>query len=113
MVKESLDERLFSSYDAKLHHNCIMECIEMTRASISITEPNAEWLQSQIDSKEFSSRSDVINDLIRKARQKENENSIEELRSALIAGEKSGLSLKTPEEIIQTVMDKHRENGSL
>jgi antitoxin ParD1/3/4 len=104
MVKESLDERLFSSYDAKLHHNCIMECIEMTRASISITEPNAEWLQSQIDSKEFSSRSDVINDLIRKARQKENR--IETLRSALIAGEESGVSRKTPDEIIQAVMDK-------
>ena len=83
----------------------------MTRASISITEPNAEWLQSQINSKEFSSRSDVINDLIRKARQKEN--SIEELRSALIAGEKSGLSRKTPDEIIQAVMDKRRKHDGL
>lgn len=110
-MKESIDERLFSRYDAKLHHIYIAGYIKMTRASISITEPNAEWLQSQINSKEFSSRSDVINDLIRKARQKEN--SIEALRSALIAGEESGLSRKTPDEIIQAVMDKHRDNDSL
>ncbi len=54
-----------------------------TRASLSISEPNERWVQSQIDSKEFSSRSEVINDLIRKARE------IEEIRQRLIASELS------------------------
>ncbi|WP_370292946.1 hypothetical protein [Thalassolituus sp.] len=40
-------------------------------------------MQSQIDSKEFSSRSEVINDLIRKARE------IEDIRQRLIASEVS------------------------
>ena len=40
-------------------------------------------MQSQSDSKEFSSRSEVINDLIRKARE------IEEIRQRLIASELS------------------------
>ena len=54
-----------------------------TRASLSISEPNERWVQSQIDSKEFSSRSEVINDLIRKARE------IEDIRKRLIASELS------------------------
>ena len=54
-----------------------------TRASLSLSEPNERWVQSQIDSKEFSSRSEVINDLIRKARE------IEEIRQRLIASELS------------------------
>jgi antitoxin ParD1/3/4 len=54
-----------------------------TRASLSISEPNERWVQAQIDSKEFSSRSEVINDLIRKARE------IEDIRQRLIASELS------------------------
>lgn len=60
-----------------------MEASMATRASLSISEPNERWVQSQIDSKEFSSRSEVINDLIRKARE------IEDIRKRLIASELS------------------------
>ena len=35
------------------------------RADLSISEPNEKWIQAQIDSKTFSSRSEVLNDLIR------------------------------------------------
>jgi antitoxin ParD1/3/4 len=74
--------------DVKLHHYrndyaSPMEAFMATRASLSISEPNERWVQSQIDSKEFSSRSEVINDLIRKARE------IEEIRKRLIASELS------------------------
>lgn len=44
-----------------------------TRASLSISLPNEAWLQQQIDSGEFASRSEVVNDLIRKAREKDRE----------------------------------------
>ncbi len=54
-----------------------------TRASLSLTEPNERWIQDQIDSKEFTSRSEVINDLIRKARE------VEDIRARLIAAEMS------------------------
>ena len=43
----------------------------MARASISISPPNDEWIKLQIDSEEFSSRSEVVNDLIRKARKEQ------------------------------------------
>lgn len=54
-----------------------------TRASLSITEPNEKWIQDRIDSREFSSRSEVINDLIRKARE------VEAIRARLIESELS------------------------
>jgi len=83
----------------------------MTRASISITPPNDAWIKSQIDSEEFSSRSEVVNDLIRKARKAQDE--IELIRAKLIAGEKSGASARTPNDIINAVLDKRRKNGTL
>ena len=39
----------------------------MARQSISITEPNDIWLKNQIESKEYSSKSELVNDLIRQA----------------------------------------------
>ena len=83
----------------------------MTRASISITPPNDEWIKSQIESEEFSSRSDVVNDLIRKARKDQDE--ILAIRAALIEGEESGTSSRTPDEIINSVIEKRRRNGTL
>ncbi len=83
----------------------------MTRASISITPPNDAWIKSQIDSEEFSSRSDVVNDLIRKARKEQDE--ILAIRSALIEGEESGTSNRTPVEIVNSVIEKRRKNGAL
>jgi len=83
----------------------------MTRASISITPPNDAWIKSQIDSEEYSSRSDVVNDLIRKARKEQDE--IEYIRAALVEGEASGTSERTPDAIINAVIEKRRKNGTL
>jgi antitoxin ParD1/3/4 len=43
----------------------------MVRQSISFTEPNDEWLKSQLSQKEYSSKSELINDLIRQARKQQ------------------------------------------
>ena len=83
----------------------------MTRASISITPPNDAWIKSQIESEEFSSRSDVVNDLIRKARKEQDE--ILAIRAALIEGEESGTSSRTPDEIINSVIRERCKNGTL
>ena len=83
----------------------------ITRASLSISEPNEKWIQAQIDSKEFSSRSEVINDLIRKARE------IEMIRARLIAAELSveqnGWVERTPDEILNGFKEKARREGKL
>ena len=39
----------------------------MPRQSISLTPPNDAWLKAQVESEEFTSKSEVVNDLIRKA----------------------------------------------
>lgn len=86
-----------------------------TRASLSISTPNESWIQSQIDSGEFASRSEVVNDLIRKARQRERE--AEYIRARLIASEKSvaehGWVSDTPEEILEGFKERARRNGKL
>ena len=43
----------------------------MTRQSITLTMPNDDWLKNQIKSNEFTSKSEVVNYLIRKARSKQ------------------------------------------
>ena len=40
----------------------------------SISEPNDEWLKRQIDNKEYSSKSELVNDLIRQARNQQQQN---------------------------------------
>ena len=75
------------------------------RASLSISEPNERWVQSQIDSKEFSSRSEVINDLIRKARE------IEEIRKRLIASELSVAEKGWVNTSQEAMLDRFRERA--
>ena len=41
------------------------------RQSISFTEPNDEWIKTQVDKKEYSSKSELFNKLIRQARKQQ------------------------------------------
>lgn len=43
----------------------------MARQSISFTKPNDEWLKTQVDKKEYSSKSELVYDLIRQARKQQ------------------------------------------
>ncbi len=83
----------------------------MSRTSISFTPPNDEWIKSQIDIEEFTSKSDVINDLIRKARSEQSK--IEYIRAKLIAAEKSGFTDLTRDKILEKSKEKLRKNGEL
>lgn len=82
----------------------------MPRQSISLTEPNAKWVKAQLESKEYTSMSDTINDLIRQARRREN-GKIEEIRAMLIEAEegleKYGHSQKTVHEIWEIAKQKY------
>ena len=70
----------------------------MARQSISFTEPNDKWLKSQIDSKEYSSKSELINDLIRQARKQQRQ--IDWISSKLERAENSGFTNETKEQIL-------------
>ena len=79
----------------------------MPRQSISFTPPNDEWLRAQVESQEYTSKSDVVNDLIRKARE------IEAIRARLIHAEQSGFTSLGREEILAEAKEAARRNGDL
>lgn len=70
----------------------------MARQSISFTKPNDEWLKAQVDSEEYSSKSELINDLIRQARKQQKQ--VDWIRAKLIKAEQSGFTNMRPEEIL-------------
>ena len=80
----------------------------MTRQSISITTPNNEWLNALIQNDEYSSKSEIVNDLIRKARAEQNE--FELIRARLIKSENSGFIRQTAEEMRMEFKEELRHN---
>ena len=71
----------------------------MKRLSISFTQPNDEWLKAQVESGEYSSKSEVINDLIRQIRNKQI--TVDFIRTKLKKAENSGFTFDSREQILQ------------
>lgn len=71
----------------------------MARQSISLTEPNDKWLKAQVESQEYSSKSELINDLVRQARNQQNQ--LDLLRIKLASAEKSGFTEDRKTEILK------------
>jgi len=71
----------------------------MTRQSISFTKPNDEWLKAQVNSEEYSSKSELINDLIRQARKQQAQVSF--IRAKLDRAENNGFTNDTKEDILR------------
>jgi antitoxin ParD1/3/4 len=70
------------------------KAMNMSRQSISFTDPNSEWLDQKVNvEREYRSKSEAINDLIRKARE------IEATRARLIEAEASGFTELNRDEI--------------
>jgi antitoxin ParD1/3/4 len=70
----------------------------MARQSISFTEPNDKWLKTQVDNQEYSSKSEVVNDLIRQARNQQIE--IDWIKAKLEKAENSGFTDDSKEQIL-------------
>jgi antitoxin ParD1/3/4 len=75
----------------------------MPRQSISFSKPNDDWLKSQVDSEEYSSKSELVNDLIRQARKQQAQ--IDWIRTKLDKAEKSGFTTDTKEQILKQSKD--------
>lgn len=71
----------------------------MARQSISFTKPNDEWLKDQVDSKEYTSKSEIVNDLIRQARKQQAQ--IDWIRTKLEKAEKSGFTNDSKDQILK------------
>ena len=70
----------------------------MNRQSISFTEPNDEWLRTQVNNKEYSSKSELINDLVRQARKQQRQ--IDWISLKLESAENSGFTSDSKEQIL-------------
>ncbi|WP_394753155.1 type II toxin-antitoxin system ParD family antitoxin [Crenothrix sp.] len=103
--------RLPLNFGVKLHQKCTFRGGLMIRQSISFTAPNDKWLNNLVEREEYSSKSEIVNDLIRKARTQQSE--IELIRAKLIASEKSGFINQTTEEIRAEFKAELRRNGEL
>jgi antitoxin ParD1/3/4 len=79
----------------------------MTRQSITFTKPNDDWLKNQVDKKEYSSKSELVNDLIRQARSQQVQ--IDWIKTKLEKAEKSGFTNDSKEQIL--AQSKSRLNG--
>ena len=75
----------------------------MPRQSITFTTPNDEWLKSKIESKEYTSKSELINDLIRQARGQQSQ--VDWIRLKLESAEESGFTEDQRDEILKISQD--------
>jgi len=79
----------------------------MARQTITVNEPNDRWMKEKIKGNEYSSKSELINDLIRRQRELEEERNW--LRNELIKGEESGISTKTMAEILEEAKKRSKD----
>tara|TARA_R110002051_G_scaffold299715_2_gene366931 strand:+ start:1358 stop:1624 length:267 start_codon:yes stop_codon:yes gene_type:complete len=71
----------------------------MARQSISFTKPNDEWLKNQIENNEYTSKSELVNDLIRQARKQQVQ--IDWISVKLDKAETSGFTDDSKEQILK------------
>ncbi len=87
----------------------------MARQSITLTKPNDEWLKTQVQSEEYSSKSELVNDLIRQARHQQRE--FDWIRAKLIKAEENlkdkGYVKKSADAILVDIKERARRDGHL
>ncbi len=70
----------------------------MPRQSITFTKLNDEWLKEQVKKGEYSSKSELVNDLLRQTRDQQVQ--VDWIRAKLDRAEKRGFTDEGPEEIL-------------
>ncbi|WP_445747334.1 ribbon-helix-helix domain-containing protein [Polaribacter sp.] len=73
----------------------------MSRQSITLAKQNDEWLKQQVANEEFTSKSEAVNYLIKKARESEDYHNYVQMK--INKGLKSGFSTKTKEELLEEI----------
>lgn len=83
----------------------------MVKKSITITDQQDQWIKAQMATGNYATDSEVVREALREKQQRDAE--IEAIRAALIEGEQSGISDRTPEDVRAAVLDRLRKNGQL
>jgi antitoxin ParD1/3/4 len=77
----------------------------MATMNVSLPDPMKEWVEARVESGQYSNASDYVRDLIR--RDQEYQDKREQLIQALLAGEASGVSEKSLDDIWKDVKKRH------
>ncbi|KZZ72395.1 addiction module antitoxin [Oleiphilus sp. HI0130] len=84
----------------------------MVKKSITLTDQQNDWLQSQIQKGLYASDSEILRELIREKQEASlNELRIQAIRSALEEGVASGVSGRSPEDIKKAVLGRRSTNA--
>ncbi|MDO6475902.1 CopG family transcriptional regulator [Alteromonas sp. 1_MG-2023] len=76
----------------------------MPRQSITLTEKNDAWLRQQVEEAgEYANKSELVNDLIRRARR------AEIINHRLAIAEKSGVSHQSPADMLEEFKKRQSE----
>lgn len=81
----------------------------MGKQSVNFTPPDEEWLNAKVAGAEYASKTELVNDLIRQERQREDKYQM--LKSAIEQGLDSGISEKTIDDIRNDVLTRLKKNG--
>lgn len=79
--------------------------------SVILGDHYERFVGTQVGSGKYGSASEVIRAGLRLL--EERETALSTLQAALIDGENSGISARSPDEIIAAVIEKRRKNGAL
>lgn len=77
----------------------------MSRQSITLANQNDEWLKQQVANEEFTSKSEAINYLIKRARSQDEY--YEFIRTKIEKSEKSGYSTLSKDELLAKIKSKY------
>jgi len=81
------------------------------RKTITLTDQQNNWVKARINSGDFTNDSEYFRDLIR--RDQERNAAIAQLRTALLDGEQSGISERTPQDIRSAARERLRTDGRI
>lgn len=78
----------------------------MANTSLTLGEHWESFIKQEITSGRYASASEVVRSALRMLEEHKTRSKLDELRSALIEGEKSGISQRSVEEIKQAVIQR-------
>lgn len=83
----------------------------MVKKSITVTDQQDAWIKAQIVSGNYGNESEVLRDLIREKQTRNAE--IEAIRAAIAEGEQSGMSNRTPQQIVEAAKERLQADGKI
>jgi antitoxin ParD1/3/4 len=84
----------------------------MATMTVSLPDPMKDWIEAQIRHGDYASVSDYVRDLVRRDRdRREQELTMDELRQKLAASKESGISTRTVDEIFAEAQEIAKGRG--